>query len=108
MIESDTSFEYVRTIADGNLESENLESQSSHSGAVVGFKTAKGQKVNLKVASSFISLEQAEINLKELGDGDFDRIKAEGRNRWNEILGRIKVEDDNIDNVRTFYSCLYR
>ena len=108
VIESDTSFEYVRTIADGNIESENLESQSSHSGAVVGFKTAKGQKVNLKVASSFISLEQAEINLKELGDGDFDRIKAEGRNRWNEILGRIKVEDDNIDNVRTFYSCLYR
>ena len=66
------------------------------------------RQVNLKVASSFISIDQALVNMKELGDGDFDRLKAEGRSRWNDVLGRIKVEDDNIDNIRTFYSCLYR
>lgn len=109
VVESDTPFEYVSTISDGKDWSETvLESESSHSGAVVGFKTVKGQEVNLKVASSFISPEQAQVNMKELGDGNFDRIKEEGRARWNEILGRIKVEDNNIDNLRTFYSCLYR
>lgn len=107
VIESDTPFEYVRTFADGVL-SENVESQSSHSGALVGFKTEKGQKVSLRVASSFISIEQAKENLKELKDGDFDRIKLEGKMRWNEVLGRIMVEDDDIDHLRTFYSCLYR
>lgn len=107
VIESDTPFEYVRTFADGIL-SENVESQSSHSGAMVGFKTEKGQKVSLRVASSFISIEQAKENLKELKDGDFDRIKLEGKMRWNEVLGRIMVEDDDIDHLRTFYSCLYR
>lgn len=107
VIESDTPFEYVRTFADGVL-SENVESQSSHSGALVGFKTEKGQKVSLRVASSFISIEQAKENLKELKDGDFDRIKREGKMRWNEVLGRIMVEDDDIDHLRTFYSCLYR
>lgn len=107
VIESDTPFEYVRTFADGVL-SENVESQSSHSGALVGFKTEKGQKVSLRVASSFISIEQAKENLKELKDGDFDRIKLEGKARWNEVLGRIMVEDDDIDHLRTFYSCLYR
>ena len=107
VIESDTPFEYVRTFADGIL-SENVESQSSHSGAMVGFKTEKGQKVSLRVASSFISIEQAKENLKELKDGDFDRIKLEGKARWNEVLGRIMVEDDDIDHLRTFYSCLYR
>ena len=108
VIESDTPFEYVRTISDGTDESESLESQSSHSGAVVGFRISADRMVNLKVASSFISVDQALVNMKELGDGDFDRLTAEGRSRWNEVLGRIKVEDDNIDNIRTFYSCLYR
>ncbi len=76
--------------------------------AMVGFKTSKGQQVNLGVASSFISANQAEINLGELKAKSFDDIKEAGRARWNEVLGRIKVEDDNIDNLRTFYSCLYR
>ncbi|MBR2856630.1 MAG: GH92 family glycosyl hydrolase [Bacteroidales bacterium] len=108
VIESDTPFDYVRTVSDGSVQSEETESQSAHSGAVVGFSLSGDRKVNLKVASSFISIEQALVNMQELGDGDFDRIKTEGRARWNEILGRIRVEDDNIDNIRTFYSCLYR
>lgn len=108
VIESDTPFDYVRTVSDGSVQSEDTESQSAHSGAVVGFSLSGDRKVNLKVASSFISIEQALVNMQELGDGDFDRIKTEGRARWNEILGRIRVEDDNIDNIRTFYSCLYR
>lgn len=109
VIESDTPFDYVRTVRDGVDQSEDLESLSSHSGAVVGFDLAgDDREVNLKVASSFISVEQALVNMAELGDGDFDRLKSEGRARWNDVLGRIKVEDDDIDNIRTFYSCLYR
>ena len=76
--------------------------------AMVGFKTSKGQKVNLQVASSFISREQAELNLKELGGRTIDEIALAGRARWNEVLGRIRVEDPDLDNMRTFYSCLYR
>ena len=109
VIESDVPFKYVRTVRDGEHQSEELESQSDHSGAVVGFNlSGDDRKVNLKVASSFISAEQALVNMNELGDGDFDRLKDEGRARWNEVLGSIKVEDDDIDNIRTFYSCLYR
>ncbi len=108
VIVSDTPFDYVRTVSNGSSLSKATSSESSHSMALVGFKTSRGQKVNLKVASSFISLEQAERNLEELGDGDFDRIAAEGKTRWNEVLGRIQVEDNDIDRLRTFYSCLYR
>ncbi len=71
-------------------------------------KTKKGQVVNAKVASSFISPEQASVNLKELGDGNFDRIKKDGRDRWNDVLGVFEVNDNDIDRLRTFYSCLYR
>ena len=46
--------------------------------------------------------------MQELGDGDFDRLTEEGKNRWNEILSKIEIEDNDIDNLCTFYSCLYR
>ncbi|MDE6627965.1 MAG: GH92 family glycosyl hydrolase, partial [Muribaculaceae bacterium] len=84
------------------------EVEAYQTGAVVGFKTAKGEKVHARVASSFISPEQAELNLRELGDGDFDRIAEEGRQAWNQTLGRIEVEGGTTDQDRTFYTCLYR
>ena len=107
VVESDTPFEYVSGVADGQF-TEDMEVTADHAGALVGFRTARGQQVHLKVASSFISLDQAYVNLKELGNRSFDQVKQAGRDRWNEVLGRFKIEDDNIDNIRTFYSCLYR
>ena len=84
------------------------ESKSDHSKAIIGFPTRKGEIVHARVASSFISFEQAELNLRELGNRSFDEVKAAGRDRWNEVLGKIEVEDKDIDRLRTFYSCLYR
>ncbi|MDR2691263.1 MAG: GH92 family glycosyl hydrolase [Dysgonamonadaceae bacterium] len=75
---------------------------------IIGFPTRKGETVHARVASSFISYEQAELNLKELGNNDFETIKKNGENRWNEILGRVEIESNDIDKLRTFYSCLYR
>lgn len=43
-----------------------------------------------------------------MGDRSFDEIAEAGRQVWNETLGRIAVEDDDVDKLRTFYSCLYR
>ncbi len=91
------------TIKEGQLEQTNF-----HTGAIIGFKTKKGELVHAKVASSFISPEQAEINLKELGTDSFETLKARGKEIWDNMLGRIEVEGGDLDQVRTFYSCLYR
>ena len=91
------------TIKEGQLEQTNF-----HTGAIIGFKTKKGELVHAKVASSFISPEQAEINLKELGSDSFETLKAKGKAIWDNMLGRIEVEGGDLDRVRTFYSCLYR
>ena len=80
-------------------------------GCIVGFKTShRGEPVIARVASSFISSAQAQLNLKELetAGNSMENIMECGRNSWNAALGRIEVGDDNIDNKRTFYSCLYR
>ncbi|HYG38049.1 MAG TPA: GH92 family glycosyl hydrolase [Cytophagales bacterium] len=84
------------------------ELQDNHVGAIVGFKTQKGEQINARVASSFISHEQADQNLKELGNDKLEVIKEKGRNIWNEQLSKILIEGGSIDQVRTFYSCLYR
>ena len=85
------------------------QSQAQHAGAIIGFRTQKGEKVNVKVASSFISLEQAELNLlREIGNDTFEQTQQKALHLWEKELAKIQVLDNNIDNLRTFYSCLYR
>ena len=112
--------------------------ETHHAGAILTFKTQRGEKVCARVASSFISLEQAERNLQELCSHGYegtevrgyenslsaeshlapshpripapptndwlslDELKAQGRQRWNDVLGRIEIEDPDIDHLRTF------
>jgi predicted alpha-1,2-mannosidase len=84
------------------------ELNDKHVGALLHFNTKKGEKVTAFVSSSFISPEQAELNLKEVWGRSFDEVKAEARNTWNHELGKIQVTGGTPDEQRTFYSCLYR
>ena len=104
----DKDFTYTAAVADGRINTADVKAECNHAGGIVGFKTIRGEQVNVRIASSFISEEQAIENLKELGSDSFDEVKARGRNTWNDVLGRIEVKSDDIDHLRTFYSCLYR
>ena len=108
VLQFDKPFEFYGIQKDGNAFVGN-EAEGNHVMAMVGFKTKRGEQVTVRVASSFISPEQAMLNLQqEVGTKSFDEVCREGRQRWNDILGRIEVKDDDIDHLRTFYSCLYR
>ena len=104
----DKDFTYTAAVADGRINTADVKAECNHAGGIVGFKTIRGEQVNVRIASSFISEEQALENLKELGSDSFDEVKARGRNTWNDVLGRIEVKSNDIDHLRTFYSCLYR
>lgn len=108
IIQFDKPFTYQATVADGTLTEGKLEQEADHAGAIIGFKTHKGEVVHAKVASSFISFDQAELNMKELGNDSFDKIKEDGKKAWNDLLGRIEVDGGNLDQYRVFYSCMYR
>lgn len=108
VVEFDKDFTYSAAVADGTIDTGSTSFDGKHAGAIIGFPTKHGEQVNVRVASSFISPEQAIDNLKELGDKDFDQIKAAGRDRWNEILGSVEIDSNDPDKLRTFYSCLYR
>ena len=105
----DKDFQTYDTWGDDWILLHSDQSQAQHAGAVIGFRTQKGEKVNVKVASSFISLEQAELNLlREIGNDTFEQTQQKALHLWEKELAKIQVLDNNIDNLRTFYSCLYR
>ena len=108
IIEFDKPFTYEATFADAALKEGAREQKSDHVGAVIGFKTTKGEIVHAKVASSFISFDQAALNMKELGNDSFDTLVQKGKEVWNKELGKIEVEGGTLDQYRTFYSCMYR
>ncbi|MDE5660005.1 MAG: GH92 family glycosyl hydrolase [Muribaculaceae bacterium] len=108
IIEFDKTFDSFVVVDNMNLKPECDSVVSAHAGAIVTFNTRKGEKVNARVASSFISLEQAARNLRETGGKTFEQLVADGRDAWNRELAKIAVEGGTDRQTRTFYSCLYR
>ena len=116
VIEFDHDFEAFVNVKDGQYQGmvqgddqEAYQQEGNHVGTIISFKIRQRcEKVVARVASSFISEAQAWQNLQELGQADMQQLCQQGRNRWNEVLGKIEVEDEDIDHLRTFYSCLYR
>jgi predicted alpha-1,2-mannosidase len=105
----DKPFRFAATWQDSILKKDVLELQANHVGAILGFGTAKGETVHLKVASSFISIEQAELNLqRELAADSFEATEQKAKAAWNKEMSRLLAEGGTVDQTRTFYSCLYR
>lgn len=108
VIKFDRKFDASGTFSGDVFSAGNSEVQADHAGAVLTFKIREGEQLIARVASSFISPEQAELNLKEVGNRNFESIKNQGKQQWNDVLGKVKVSGGTIDQMRTFYSCLYR
>jgi len=109
VVEFDRPFESSR-LRDGAGECKGTTTvEGDHAVAAVYFSTRRGEQITARVASSFISPEQALRNLRtEVGDDDFETVKAKAQARWDDVLGRIAVSGGTEEQYRTFYSCLYR
>jgi predicted alpha-1,2-mannosidase len=105
----DKDFEQISTWDNFKLKPGSKEAEANHVGAVLSFKTRHGEKITAKVASSFISQEQALRNLNtEIGNDDFAATKGKAQAEWNKELSRIVIEGGNDDQRSTFYTALYR
>jgi predicted alpha-1,2-mannosidase len=73
------------------------------------FDTSANQQVTLRIATSFISVDQAHRNLDlEVTGKSFDQVQAAAISAWNDRLGRIAVQGANETQLVTLYSNLYR
>jgi predicted alpha-1,2-mannosidase len=104
-IESDSFRELV---AKATLEKGCREKKGKHLGFFSEFATEKDEQVILKTGISFVSIDGAQNNLNsEIADFDFDRIKEQGKQLWNNALSKISVSDPNEENKTIFYTALY-
>jgi predicted alpha-1,2-mannosidase len=89
------------------LSPQNLTAEGEGVGAYIKFKN--GETVTAKVASSYISPEQAELTLQtELGHyKNFEDTHKAADKVWNDLLGRLLVEGGTEEEKATFYSCVY-
>lgn len=109
VIEFSHPFDFHVAASDGKIVPGVTSREGDHASCVIGFPTARGEQVTARVASSFISPQQALLNLeRETAGRSFDEVAADGRRRWNSELGRIMVAGGTDDQLRTFYSTLYR
>ena len=109
ILEFDKPFALTFTANDTVVSSDILEVNSTHAQVAIGFKTVKGELVNVRVASSFISYEQAALNLhREIGTQTLSQVKTKAKQAWHHELSKIIVSGGNSEQLKTFYSCLYR
>ncbi|MBN1821274.1 MAG: GH92 family glycosyl hydrolase [Prolixibacteraceae bacterium] len=102
-------FSEINTWDKDELKPGNKEANGEHVGAAVGFKTKRGEQIIVKVASSFISPEQALLNLnQEIGNKNFEEVKNQASELWEKELQKIKIKGGTTNQQKTFYSCLYR
>ena len=90
------------------IQKNNLSREGEGIGAYVQF--AKGSKVQAKVSTSYISPEQAEVTMtRELGKhSSVEVTKQAAAEVWNQLLNRVLVEGGTEEDMKTFYSCMFR
>lgn len=74
------------------------------------FDTSKDKVVEMRIASSLISVDQAKKNLElEIAPTDtFEIIKERAQTQWDQLLGKVEVEGATEDQLVTLYSNMYR
>jgi len=97
------------TWSDETITYNSIENKGEHVGAFLQFQTKKNEAICLKIGTSFISIEQAELNLiNEIGNKSFYEIKIQAQHTWNHELNKIQIEGCTADQKIIFYAAFYR
>jgi len=108
VIKFDTPFEEMRAWQDGKLLGSKKTFEGSGGGVYVNFPEEKAQRIQMKVAISYVSTEQARLNMQsELSHWDFDRVAADAFEEWNRMLSRIRLEGGTEKQQSRFYTDLW-
>ncbi len=99
---------YQARIANATVTMGKKVTEGRHIGFFTEFPTARGEQVEMKVGISYVDVDGAKKNyMAEVADKDFEKVKAEAHNSWNEALGKIKVEGGTYEDRVVFYTCMY-
>jgi predicted alpha-1,2-mannosidase len=96
------------TYADSALRPGAETAMDSNVGAYLTFETKGSETVEVKIGTSFISIDQARENLnREIPDWNFEAVSARLKKLWNDKLGMFSIEGASPDQEKIFYTALY-
>ncbi len=99
---------YFAAVADKPVLSYDINNSESECGIDLNFGSLNGESVELKLAISFVSEENAVLNLKEETDGlSFDEVRQNAADDWEKRLSSIKINTDDDEIKTVFYTALY-
>ncbi|HSC37688.1 MAG TPA: GH92 family glycosyl hydrolase, partial [Chitinophagaceae bacterium] len=108
VIQFDKPFKSFGTWSGDTTNPSSLQQYGTRMGAYIGFTTNENEKVQVRIATSFISIEQARKNLQvELAGMDFNRLVQSTRNKWQTDLSRIRVEGVTEEQKSVFYTAMF-
>lgn len=108
IVQFDRPIDDYGTWSDSVIYKKKIEQEGTRMGAYISFATKKKEIVNVRIATSFISLDQARINLeREIADWSFEKLAASTKQKWNEKLAKMQVNCKNDDDKFIFYTSLY-
>ncbi len=91
-----------------NLTEDKTTAEGQQSGAYLSFTTEANEIVEVKIGTSFHSVEQARANIdQEIGDKTFNEVKEEAKNTWNDKLNAIQIEGATDAENKIFYTAMY-
>lgn len=79
----------------------------NHTGAFLKFATEEGDVIEGRVGISYISVEQARLNREAIAAMTFDEVRAETRDQWNQLLSRVRVESESVEDIDRLYTAIY-
>jgi predicted alpha-1,2-mannosidase len=101
-------FEMLNAWKDGELTGKTNKFEGTNGGVYPVFKSKEGEQLLMKVGISYVSMDQAELNLTtELGHWDFDAVVSDSKKQWNDHLSRIEIKGNTKDQQVRFYTDLW-
>ena len=101
-------FKSCATWTNGVSAAGSTEAAGDDTGADINFGNIKNEPVELKLGISFVSLENARLNLDaETGGLDFEGVRDAARDTWDTALSKIKIESPDREMKTIFYTALY-
>lgn len=70
-------------------------------------KVKKGDKILIKVALSPTGCDGADMNMSEIRGWDFQQVKSEAEQLWNQELSKIQIKSEDENKLQIFYTALY-
>ncbi|MBS6196067.1 MAG: GH92 family glycosyl hydrolase [Clostridiales bacterium] len=109
---------YMTLIFDNGIDTEGTKVVDKDGNAASGCEIA-GEKAGIHVAVneteitgrlaiSYVSFEQADLTLSQENAVDFEAVREAGKNLWESYLSRIEVECETEEQMKTFYTCMWR